>query len=131
MLGMSEEVAKRIKFAREQAELSPTQVHELLGVSRSTVYDWEKDGQIKEEHLVAFCELVHEEPAYIRYMLRDTAAPAIDRKRMQTCIDAIKAAADKNNITLNEDQILSAAIHLYEGHDLSPREAARTVTLLA
>ena len=64
---MKEDIAKRIKTARTEADLSVVDVHKRLKVTRQTVYNWEETGEIREEALEGFCKLTKTEPAYIRY----------------------------------------------------------------
>ena len=47
-----------LEAARVNAKLTQAEIAEKLGVSRSTVIDWEKGNrEIKTAYLIAFCEI--------------------------------------------------------------------------
>ena len=59
----------RLKFAREQAELRPTDVAKGVGVSNATVSDWES-GEIKKlegENLIKVCEFLNISPSWLLF----------------------------------------------------------------
>ena len=58
------EAARWIKQVRSQARISQTELAELIGITGSTIFDWEKHGNITVAGVVAISEALKIKPFF-------------------------------------------------------------------
>lgn len=59
------EISARMRLARMRARMTQKDVAEQIGYTDSCVGVWERDGTIRIEDFMKFCEIVHADPVWV------------------------------------------------------------------